>query len=108
MLEAVRLVKAWLSLAVTAKVWGIAKQTPHDWIKANRDGCLAGPGTHSVNPEQMDRAATPRECAAATSAQWMFGHDWLAAQQEQAAWSLAYEIRKPWARSGRCPMAQTD
>ena len=44
-LEAVRLVKGGQSMAATAKILGIAEQTLHNWIKADRQGRLTGPGT---------------------------------------------------------------
>ncbi|MGA2553110.1 MAG: IS3 family transposase, partial [Burkholderiaceae bacterium] len=62
-LEAVRLVKSGQSLTVTAKVLGIAEQTLHNWIKADREGRLAGPGTRPVSPEQMEIARLRAENA---------------------------------------------
>jgi transposase-like protein len=41
-LEAVRLVKGGQSMAVTAKILGIAEQTLHNWIKADKQGRLQG------------------------------------------------------------------
>ena len=41
-LEAVRLVKGGQSMAATAKILGIAEQTLHNWIRADKDGRLMG------------------------------------------------------------------
>ena len=41
-LEAVRLVKGGQSMAVTAKILGIAEQTLHNWIKADRSVACTG------------------------------------------------------------------
>ena len=62
-LEAVRLVKTGQSAAVTAKVLGIAEQTLHNWVKAEREGRLVGPGTRPVSPEQMEIARLRAENA---------------------------------------------
>jgi len=55
-LEAVRLVKSGQSLSVTAKVLGMAQQTLHNWVKADRAGRLRGAGTKPVGAEQMEIA----------------------------------------------------
>ena len=55
-LEAVRLVKAGQSAAVTAKVLGIVEQTLYNWIKLDREGQLTGAGVKPVSPEQMEIA----------------------------------------------------
>ena len=52
-LEAVRLAKTGQSIAATAKILGIAEQTLHNWIKAEQQGRLGGPGSKPVSPEQM-------------------------------------------------------
>ena len=62
-LEAVSLVKAGQSMAATAKVLGIAEQTLHNWIRADRDGCLAGAGSKPVSPEQIEIARLHAEPA---------------------------------------------
>jgi transposase len=51
-LEAVRLVKGGQSMAATAKILGIAEQTLHNWIKADKDGRLAGAGAKPVSPSR--------------------------------------------------------
>lgn len=62
-LEAVRLVKGGQSMAATAKILGIAEQTLHNWIKADKDGRLTGAGTKPVSPEQMEIARLRAELA---------------------------------------------
>ena len=62
-LEAVRLVKNGQSMAATAKVLGIAEQTLHNWVKADREGKLGGPGAKPVSPEQMEIARLRAENA---------------------------------------------
>ena len=62
-LEAVRLVKGGQGMAATAKILGIAEQTLHNWIKADRDGKLQGPGSKPVSPEQMEIARLRAELA---------------------------------------------
>jgi len=50
---------AWVldgqSLAAFSKILGLAGQTLHNWVKADRQGRLQGQGA-PVNPEQMERA----------------------------------------------------
>lgn len=55
-LEAVRLVKTGQSLAVVSATLGIAGQTLHNWVKADREGQLIGAGGRPVSPEQMELA----------------------------------------------------
>ena len=55
-LEAVRLVKTGQSLAVVSATLGIAGQTLHNWVKADREGQLIGAGSRPVSPEQMELA----------------------------------------------------
>ncbi len=62
-LEAVRLVRGGQSAAATAKILGIAEQTLHNWLKADREGRLAGAGTKPVSPEQMEIARLRAELA---------------------------------------------
>jgi transposase len=62
-LEAVRLVKGGQSMAVTAKILGIAEQTLHNWIKADKQGRLQGAGGKAVSPEQMEIARLRAELA---------------------------------------------
>ena len=60
-LEAVRLVKGGQSMAATAKILGIAEQTLHNWIRADKDGRLMGAGTQAGEPRaDGDRAAARR------------------------------------------------
>jgi transposase len=63
-LEAVRMVKGGQSLAAVSKILGIADQTLHNWIKAQREGRLGG-GADSrlVSPEQMEIARLRAELA---------------------------------------------
>jgi transposase len=62
-LEAVRMVKGGQSLTATAKILGLSEQTLHNWIKADREGRLQGPGTKPVSPEQMEIARLRAELA---------------------------------------------
>ena len=62
-IEAVRMVKGGQSLTVVSKVLGIAEQTLHNWVKADRAGRLSGPGTKPVSPEQMEIARLRAELA---------------------------------------------
>ena len=62
-LEAVRLVKGGQSMAVTAKILGIAEQTLHNWIAADKQGRLQGAGSKPVSPEQMEIARLRAELA---------------------------------------------
>ena len=62
-LEAVRLVRAGQSIAATAKVLGLADQTLHNWLKAERQGRLGGAGSKPVSPEQMEIARLRAENA---------------------------------------------
>jgi transposase len=55
-LEAVRLVKGGQSLAAVSKILGIADQTLHNWVKADREGRLQGPDSKPVSAEQMEIA----------------------------------------------------
>jgi transposase len=64
-LEALRLVKAGQSAAVVAATLGIADQTLHNWLKAEREGRLGGAGTRAVSPEQMELARLRAELAKA-------------------------------------------
>ena len=62
-LEAVRLVKGGQSMAVTAKILGIAEQTLHNWIKADKQGRLHGADSKPVSAEQMEIARLRAELA---------------------------------------------
>lgn len=55
-IEAVRLAKTGQSIAATAKILGLAEQTPHNWIKAEQQGRLGGAGSKPVSPEQREIA----------------------------------------------------
>ena len=55
-LEALRLVRAGQSIAAVAATLGLADQTLHNWIKAQREGRLEGPGSKPVSAEQMELA----------------------------------------------------
>ena len=39
-----------------AATLGISDQTLHNWLKAQREGRLGGPGSKPVSPEQMELA----------------------------------------------------
>jgi len=53
-LEAVRLVKGGQSMSATAKSLGIAEQTLHNWVKADREGRFA-----RARHEAGERGARP-------------------------------------------------
>jgi transposase-like protein len=55
-LEAVGLVKGGQVAAATAKILGIPKQTPENWVRSHGKGQLKGAGDKSVSPEQMELA----------------------------------------------------
>ena len=61
-MEAVRLVKAGQSMAAAATL-GVVEQTLYNWVKADREGKLAGAGTKPVSPEQMELARLRAEVA---------------------------------------------
>ena len=42
---------------------GLADQTLHNWLKADREGRLGGPGAKPVTPEQMELARLRAELA---------------------------------------------
>jgi len=60
-LEAVRLVKAGQSMV--AVTLGVVEQTLYNWLKADREGKLAGAGAKPVSPEQMELARLRAEVA---------------------------------------------
>lgn len=62
-LEAVRMVKSGQSLTAVSKILGIAEQTLHNWVKADREGRLQGPESKLVSPEQMEIARLRAELA---------------------------------------------
>jgi transposase len=62
-LEAVRMVQGGQSLAAVSKILGIADQTLHNWVKADREGRLGGAGSRAVSAEQMEIARLRAENA---------------------------------------------
>jgi transposase len=64
-LEAVRLVKAGQSMAAVAATLGVVEQTLYNWVKADREGKLAGAGTKraEVARLKMERDIL-KKCAA--------------------------------------------
>lgn len=62
-LEALRLIGVGQSVAVVAATLGIADQTLHNWLKAEREGRLGGPGAKPVSAEQMELARLRAELA---------------------------------------------
>jgi len=52
--EAVRLVEAGQSIASVARTLGVVDQTLFNWVKAHRQGRLAGAGSKPVSAEQME------------------------------------------------------
>ena len=61
--EALRLIGAGQSIAAVAATLGLADQTLHNWIKAQREGRLGGPGSKPVSAEQMELARLRAELA---------------------------------------------
>ena len=64
-LEAVRMVKGGQSQAAVSKILGVADQTLHNWLKADRQGQLKGQGK-PVDPQQMELARLRAENARLT------------------------------------------
>ena len=62
-LEALRLIGSGQSVAAVAATLGLADQTLHNWIKAQREGRLGGPGSKPVSAEQMELARLRAELA---------------------------------------------
>jgi transposase len=62
-LEALRQIGAGQSVAVVAATLGVASNTLHNWMKAQREGKLGGPGSKPVSPEQMELARLRAELA---------------------------------------------
>jgi transposase len=62
-LEAVRMVKGGQSLAAVSRILGIADQTLHNWVKADRQDKLQGAGSAPVSAEQMEIARLRAENA---------------------------------------------
>lgn len=62
-LEALRLIGAGQSVAVVSATLGVADQTLHNWLKAQREGRLGGPGAKPVSAEQMELARLRAELA---------------------------------------------
>lgn len=62
-LEALRLIGAGQSIAAVAATLGLADQTLHNWVKAQREGRLGGPGSKAVSAEQMELARLRAELA---------------------------------------------
>jgi transposase len=62
-LEAVRMVKGGQSLSAASRILGIADQTLHNWVKADRQGKLQGVGSKPVSAEQMEIARLRAENA---------------------------------------------
>jgi len=52
--EAVRLVESGQSIAAVARTLGVADQTLFNWVKAHRQGKLAGAQRKAVSAEQME------------------------------------------------------
>src|ERR1700741_4820900 len=49
--------------SATNTALGVVEQTLYNWVKADREGKLAGAGTKSVSPEQMELARLRAEVA---------------------------------------------
>lgn len=64
--EAVRMVKAGQSAAVTAQVLGMPKATLSTWVRLSEQGALSGVGDKPVTAEQMELARLRAELARMT------------------------------------------
>ena len=64
--EAVRLVAAGQSIAAAARTLGVVDQTLFNWVKASRQGKLAGADSKPVSAEQMEIARLRAELARVT------------------------------------------
>jgi len=64
--EAVRLVQAGQSVAVTAQVLGVPKATLSTWVRLSEQGSLNGAGDKPVTAEQMELARLRAELARMT------------------------------------------
>lgn len=62
-LEAVRLVESGQSIAAAARNLGVVEQTLYNWVKAQREGRLKGPGKSKVSAEQMEISRLRAELA---------------------------------------------
>ncbi len=62
-LEALRQISAGQSVAVVSAVLGVGPSTLHNWVKAQREGKLGGPGSKAVSAEQMELARLRAENA---------------------------------------------
>ena len=63
--EAVRLVQSGQRVAAAARSLGIAEQTLHNWLKADRGGKLSDTPAKPVSAEQMEIARLRKELAEA-------------------------------------------
>jgi transposase len=63
--EAVRLVRSGQRVAAAAGILGIAEQTLHNWLKADREGKLSDTAVKPVSAEQMEIARLRKELAEA-------------------------------------------
>lgn len=64
--EAVRLVEGGQSIAAAARTLGVVDQTLFNWVKAKREGKLAGADSKPVSAEQMEIARLRAELARVT------------------------------------------
>ena len=65
--EAVRLVESGQSIAAAARSLGVVDQTLFNWVKADREGKLAGVGGKSkLSAEQMENSRLRAELARVT------------------------------------------
>ena len=63
--EAVRLVQSGQRVAAAARSLGIAEQTLHNWLKADREGTLSDTPAKPVSAEQMEIARLRKALAEA-------------------------------------------
>ena len=61
--EAVRLIESGQSLAAAARSLGLVEQTLYNWVKAQRQGRLAGADKKAVSGEQMEISRLRAELA---------------------------------------------
>ena len=68
-----RLVEAGQSIAAAARTLGVVDQTLFNWLKASRQGKLAGADSKPVSAEQMEIARLRAELARVTMGRDILG-----------------------------------
>jgi hypothetical protein len=71
-------------LARENRVLGIAEQTLHNWVKADRQRKLGGPGAKPVSPEQMKIARLRAENARLKMERDILGKPWRTSRRSDS------------------------